>query len=553
MAIVNKIDSNVTGLRFAEESAAIKVLPTAPANQIWYPLEPNEYNDFGGQVSTVARSPINPARQRKKGGAVDLDASGGFQSDLTQENLQRLMQGFMFADFREKANTNGFGREATYNAAGAVDVASTKITISNVDGTTEDYDTAGDFTAGSQPFRVGDLIFARGFTNTANNGLKRATAVAATAITVAEDLVDETPPAAAQLTTVGFQFDTGDLDVDASSGFPRLTTTTKDLRELGLTPGEWIYIGGDTAATAFTNVANNGFKRVRSIAQNEIVLDKSDQAMVTEADTTQTVQVFVGRTIKNESDPDLIKRRTYQFERSLGANDNSDLTLQQAEYLVGALPNELTFNIGTADKVTVDVGLVAVDSTTIDENTTGADTIKSAAAAAAGSVSANSPPIVEADLFNTSSDVQRVALTQLEDGVENPEPLFAFVQEFSLSINNNVTPNKAVGVFGAFDVTVGTFQVDANATAYFADVAAIQAVRDTVDVSFDWHFVRDNGGVSFDLPLVTLGDGRPNVAQDEPITIPLSNEAATGAKVNATLDHTLLIVFWDYLPDAADS
>ncbi len=218
---------------------------------------------------------------------------------------------------------------------------------------------------------------------------------------------------------------------------------------------------------------------------------------------------------------------------------------------VNNIHQEITINFNGADKLTADLNFVAISSFTLDEVDLGANTLRSKEAAADGSVAVNTPALQEADAFNTSSDVPRIALTRVQDGVENADPLFAFVQEFSLSINNNVNRLTAVGTFGAFDVTVGTFEVSANATAYFSDVAAIQAVRDTADVSFDFHLFRANRGISFDLPLVTLGDGRPNVAQDEAITIPLSNEAATGAKVDSTLDHTLLIVVWDYLPNAA--
>ncbi len=98
MAAVNKIDSNATALRIAEE-ASYKVLPSTP---IWMPMEPNEYDDFGGSIVTTARNPINASRMPKKGVVTDLDATGGFTFDVTQLSLQDLWEGILFADFRRK-------------------------------------------------------------------------------------------------------------------------------------------------------------------------------------------------------------------------------------------------------------------------------------------------------------------------------------------------------------------------------------------------------------------------------------------------------------------
>jgi hypothetical protein len=516
MAAVNKIDSNVTGLRYAEEQS-FKVLPGTPD---WIPLEPNTYEDFGGEVTTVARNPINPSRQRKKGVITDLDASGGFETDVTQINLQDILQGFFFASLRPK------GEEIVT----AVDTD----TINP-----DEYEVA--LTAG---FLVGSLIQGQNFTNAANNAVNEVTVVTTdVSVEVADGLLvaEASPPADARIVVVGHVAGTADLDVDVASTFPALTSTILDFTTLGLIEGEWIFVGGDGASSDFVNAANNGFKRIRTIDTNRLEFDKSDLAMVVETGTGLDIELYFGRVLKNELGS-LVTRRTYNLERQLGAPDDALPAEIQAEYIEGAVPSEFTLNVPSADKITATLTFIGADNSTID----GPSALKTG----------NRPALVEADAFNTSSDFSRIRLAQHTDGTEAPTPLFAFAQEISVNINNNLSPNKAIGTLGSFEVTAGTFAVSGSITAYFADVAAVNAVRNNVDITLDMAMVKGaagfKSGLMLDLPLITLGDGRPNVEQDQPITLPLNMDAATAAKIDPNLDYTAMMVFFDFLPDAAD-
>lgn len=509
MASVNKIDSNITGLRYTKEES-IGVLPAG--TPVWTGLEPNSYDDFGGSVTTVARNPINPSRQRQKGVITDLDASGGFNTDLTQTNLQDLLQGFFFAALRKKG----------------------ELSVATVSATDDEFQPA----AGGAFFSTGDLLFAKGFDDPINNGLHIVTGTPdATGVGVTTALVD----AATQLGTiscVGLQMGSAMLDVDVTGTWPRLTRAsgTMDFTRYGLVPGEWIYIGGDGAALKFTSVANNGYARIRRVAATYLEFDKTQGTMINETGTGKTIQLFFGRVLKNETGANIV-RSSYQLERDLGAPDDSSSNTQ-AEYLIGAVPNELTINIETADKVTVDLSFVGIDSEQAE----------------AGSLKAGTrPAISQTDAFNTSSDFSRIKMAIYTEGSAAPSPLFAFVTEATITINNNVSPNKAVAVLGAFDITAGTFEVGGDITAYFANVTAVNAVRANSDITLDMHLVKQNAGISIDIPLITLGEGRPEVEQDEPITLPLEMAAASGAGVDALMDHTALIVFFDYLPDLADS
>lgn len=621
MALLTKIDSNATGLRLAEEES----YKTLPATPYWEPREPNSYNDFGGSITTTPRNPINPSRQRKKGTTTDLEASAGWEEDVTLKNMQNVLQGFFFADLRRKndvgvrqspqgsglygenedylivdidttsdeitvdsrvavtaavvAGGTGYAvgdivevtdANATVNiqlvvTGAAAGVVST-VALSYDDGSTITYGVEGrthtdtgaaaatvaqtgsgndDLTVtvtygNGLTWLAGDLLFLAGNNDLANDGLKVVSSVSDNVITTVENLTtDASPASTATMTTVGHQFAADDLNVVASSDYPTITSDASfDFTTLGLIPGEWAFIGGDTSATQFATAANAGFSRIRSASATALTFDKTSDTWVSESlSGGETVQIFFGRVLKNETGS-LIKRRSYQAERTLGAPNDSYPSQVQAEYVRGCVPNEFNMTISSADKLMANLSYLGAD---VEQRT-----------AATGVKSGTRPDLAEADAINTASDFSRIkmAIHSLTDAA--PSALFAFVEELNISINNNNSGNKAIGTLGNFEVTTGTFEVGGDLTAYFADVTATQAVNNNSNVTLDIHMVKSNAGITVDLPLFTLGDGRPDVTQDEAIKLPLGTQAATAALLDTDLDYTLMMMFWDYLPDAAD-
>lgn len=577
-----KIDSNITGLRYAKE----RCLGELPVNPIWNALEPNSYSDFGSNITTVARNPINSSRQRRKGVVTDMDASGGFNQDLTISNTTDLLQGFLFADARERGTTNSLAagqllvddvdsvtktfafRNVTVTAAvvaaggagyrvgdlltvsggtdaqraarlyvSAVDSGTGAVTALAVDDSgvygalpANPAATAGGTGAGAtvtltagtaaSTFRVGDVVLASGFAEAANNGIKTVDSYTSGELVVLEAVADETPGAGAIVRTVGHVFAAADISVVMNGKLPRFTSATFNFTTLGFIPGEWVYVDG---------LANNvGFARISAIAATYLEFDKTDWAPVAEAGAGLTASLYFGTLIRNESDPALIKRTSYQIERTLGQDEVGTMS----EYLIGAVANEFTLNVSQADKVTVDMTFVAIDN----EQRDGTEGVKAGAR----------PALTLEDAYNTSSDFSRIKMASVDATDPNPLPLFAFATDMTLTINNSITPNKAIGVLGGFDTSAGTFEVGGSITAYFASIAAVKAVRNNADITLDFIMVKGGKGLLFDVPLLSLGNGRLNVEQDQAITLPLDTSGAENIYGN-----TLTVQVFPYLPASA--
>jgi hypothetical protein len=506
MRPVESINSNSTGL-FVCEEVTPGVTPAAPA---WIEQEPNSYDNFGAELKTVQRMPINANRRNKKGTVVGYTAGAGFDTDLTPENLREIMQGFFFSSARRKSA-----------------IIATAV-------------TADGFTvpAGGAAYVAGTLIAAAGSTLGVNNGLHVAVA-GSDADTVAVDGLAAVAGQSIRLSRAGIEFAAGDAAISVGGPLPALTTTAFDLTTLGLIPGEIVYLGGDDASETF-GAAAKGWCRVKSIAAHSLVFDKTDFAFQAASGAGKTIRLFFGTVIRDE-DQALQVQRTYSIMRKAGAIDLDAPNVIQAEIVTRCVANQFKLTVPEEDKVTASLSFMGSDSKYYADIN----------AAFAGGTYLTP---IEADAINSTGDMKRAVMSVYPKNEDNsaPSPLFAVFSEYDITIDNQIKENKAVTRMGTFVTSPGNFMVTGSFTGYFVTLDAMQAVRDNADVTFMMAAWKANKGVALDLPMVSLSSKGLEVKINEPIMIPIDSNASTGAKYDANMAHTALMVFYDYLPDVAN-
>jgi phage tail protein X len=511
MALPIVVDSNITGLSYAEETS----LAVVSGTPTFYALEPNSYSDFGAKFTATAREVINASRQKLKGSVTNMEANAGFTCDMTQHNLKKLLQGFFFATMAETASNNPIN--GTQNPI-------TGVTIST--------DTTFAAAAGLASVGVANrLVLMTGFNGALNNGLKVVKSGSASTVVIGGALtVEAAPPTSATIKVVGQQGASADLTITVTSGIVAMVSTALDFTTLGLQVGQWIYVGGDTSVTQFVNAANTGYARIGAILAHSLTFDVVLFAAVADAGTAKTVQFFFGDVLKNAPAGSIV-RRTYTLERTLG----NDGTGNQAEYVLGAIPNELTINVAQASKVTTDLTFVGMNY----QYNTGATGLM--ASGTRTNVATLGEPAI-----NTSTCVYTTRLYVVNTTTSTVTNLFAYLDNAKLTINNGVKGDDAIGVLGYIEGSAADFAVSATLTAYFASVAAIAAVVAYSSVAMNMIFAANNQGQIIDFPLLTLSNGMNKVEKNKPIQVDLTAEGAMCPN-----GYTALMCFFEYLPTAA--
>lgn len=453
----------------------------------WKIIEPTSIGKYGPTLTKITREPISKNRQHRKGALTDLDSSVEFEVDITYDHLRMFAEGLMFAV--EKGNA--------------------PMPVSAV--------TATGFTvAVSGSPAAGTLLRAIGFTNPANNGLKVVGAGSTgTEIKVA-GLVVETGDTArgAYVEIAGVQLAAGDGTIDASGN---LKTTTFDWTAgvaAGLQVGQFIYIGdGAGSPHSFFTTADAGLARIKLKAAGLVTLDKKGSTFTVD-DGTDTgsggtgllIRVYFGNLIRNVPvDSADYLERTFQFElayENLGDTPGTD----KYEYAKGNFANQIDFDFQVASKATMKCAFVGTDT---DPPTT----VRATGAATA-------TPTVGTVMYNTSTDFMRLRVTGYDE-----TGLTTDLKSATLTLKNNVSPEKVLGTLGGKYMNAGLFDVTVDAKVLFTDSGVLEAMRNNATVTMEIGIQNDDGGFVFDIPAMTLEGGDKEFPINQTVNIAMKTQA----------------------------
>ncbi len=518
---MGRVLTNNTGLSAAVETT----LGAAPTAGTWFLQEPNDVTAFGAEITTVARSPISKNRQRRKGTVTDLDSSVEFEHDLTIEAFERFVESFVMA--------TAYNDDMVFRNLTAVSGGYTIPAATAAQGGKFQFNSGGPIS----------LVYARGYANAANNGLRALTSDLATSGTTLPitGSVAETPPTNALVELAGIRCTAGDLAINVTGTTAVLTSQNNsvsgssdvDFTTLGLSVGQFIHIGGLTNANRFYGAGptpSYGFARVTAIAATSLSLDKlsatlidSDGTVDNAGGTLQPVDLLFSRFIKNVAVDDAkFLTRSWTVE---AAWDNLQNPGPGAEYqyAVGNLCNELALALPLSDKATMTIGLVGTD--------TGNPTTSRATNAAT--------PVQpqKTGAYNTSADILRLRVTAIDE-----TGLTTDFKDFTLSLRNNVTPEKVIGLLGAKYMNTGNFEVDLESQILFTEGNVVDAIRANTEVTMELGIKNADGGIWIDIPAMTLGDGSAELPVNESVMLNLTGTAHQSSTFGSSIGVSLFPV-----------
>ncbi len=473
--------SEAVALRVATESTK----GTAPSSG-WQEIQPNagSLTDFGKQYTDVERDTYSKRLMVEPGDHVTKAVAFSIAHDLNKDAADT----FLASAFRCVVAHFGGSDQSLFRPSAVADG----------DADEDSFTVAAD---GDVPDGV--LIYARGFDTSANNGLFVTSGTSTgTAIKVATaTLTAETPTGDPTVDVVGFQGAAGDLELDASGN---LTSTTVDFTTLGIVAGMWIYLPSSAEATAMGSslyamsvAAYTGYARVTAVAAHEITLERQSWTVGSATtESTSTVRVFVNSRVycNHTLDNTDYARPTHHFEAEFVDESGT----KYYEYAGGCAVGTVAIAAPLNNKIAMTlafVGMDAFDPVVVGSRKAGPSTAYEPLATA---------------LLDTQNDVQAIRLTNTSGTSLADE-----FTEWTLNIDNKVTPKEVQGTFGAAGHKYGKFGYSAPVKIYYSKTGTFDAVIDNTQARWDVFAKNEDYGIIIDMPNVRLRQLKRTLAADD--------------------------------------
>lgn len=444
---------------------------------------------------TVERSIHSKFMVPRKGDVIGWTVSPSFDHDCNKD----FMDLFAEPSMRCVASHPGGKGQRVYRPTAVVD-----------GGASEDSYTVA--ALGDLPANV--LIYARGFDESGNNGLKTTVSGStATEIKVATGSLtaEADAPDNATVDVVGFVGASGDIAFDASGN---LTSTLLDFTTLGLKKGMRLVIGGEATGTRFATAANNCLAYIASTpTANLIELENHvhdiDTAWTPTADAGagKTIQIFVDSLYRNYAIDDALysKKLVYgELEEPLAGSDSST----RWTYCKGLAVNTLTIAAPLRSKITATVAMIGTDAT---KPLAAADRLPAGASAGAGPANAYEP--LATALVDTQNDLDFIRLC------DSSGTLVGEINSWTLTLGNNVSPKEVQGTPGAIGHHYGEFTHSVQLEAYYTDSDQVAAATENRDLFFDAFVRNDEFAFTVRLPKVAMRNDNKTYAANTQVTL----------------------------------
>ena len=122
------------------------------------------------------------------------------------------------------------------------------------------------------------------------------------------------------------------------------------------------------------------------------------------------------------------------------------------------------------------------------------------------------------------------------------EGLTTDFKSLTLTLNNNVSPEKVVGTIGAKFINFGNFFVDLETQLVFTNEDVIQRIRDNATVTMDFVLKNSDGVIAVDIPSMILGGGGREFPRGESVLINLTCEANDDNSFESSIGVSLIPV-----------